>query len=141
MTIKYFANQGDLPIQSLGHVTTPIPFTLLQHSSTFQITTSTGYSASTYDIRRLNLLFVTSPQTPSQITSLYARGKELYAGFQNGVWIFERGKKVGELEIEESWKSHYGVKELIGFGDWTIGVVGSKRVCVWSCKTRGLKSL
>ncbi|EPS38443.1 hypothetical protein H072_7811 [Dactylellina haptotyla CBS 200.50] len=126
------------PFRSLGHVTTSTPFALLQHSATFQISTSTGYSISTYDIRKLNLLFVTSPQTPSEITSIYARGKELYVGFRTGIWIFERGKKTGEMQMDEVKKGRTGIKDIFGFGDWLVGVIGPKSVGVWKIGTREL---
>ncbi|KAK6347828.1 hypothetical protein TWF718_005652 [Orbilia javanica] len=126
------------PFRSLGHVTTSTPFALFQHSATFQLSTSTGHSVSTYDIRRLNLLFVTSPQTPSEITSIYARGKEIYVGFRTGIWIFERGKKKGEMQMDEVKKSRTGIKDIFGFGDWLVGIIGPKSVGVWNIGSREL---
>lgn len=132
--------------QSLGHVSTSTPYAILQHTSTFQITTSTGFSACTYDIRKLNLLFVTSPETPSEITSLLARGKELYVGFKSGVWVFQRGKKIGELEFENNEESERslgftGFKQLITFGEWIVGAGGKKKIYVWTAKSRGNQHL
>ncbi|KAF3910448.1 hypothetical protein ABW20_dc0107112 [Dactylellina cionopaga] len=112
-------------------------FAPFRHSATFQLSTSTGYSVSTYDIRRLNLLFVTSPQTPSEITSIYARGKELYVGFRTGIWIFERGKKKGEMQMDEVKKGRTGIKDIFGFGDWLIGIIGPKSIGVWNIGTKG----
>ncbi|KAF3916307.1 hypothetical protein ABW21_db0203543 [Orbilia brochopaga] len=126
------------PFRSLGHVTTSCPFTLLQHSATFQLSTSTGRSVSTYDIRRLNLLFVTSPQTPSEITSIYARGKELYVGFRTGIWIFERGKKKGEMQMDDLTAGRTGIKDIFGFGDWLVGIIGPKSVGIWKTGSREL---
>ncbi|KAK6341649.1 hypothetical protein TWF696_008718 [Orbilia brochopaga] len=126
------------PFRSLGHITTSTPFALLQHSATFQLSTSTGHSVSTYDIRRLNLLFVTSPQTPSEITSIYARGKELYVGFRTGIWIFERGKKKGEMQMDDVMAGRTGIKDIFGFGDWLVGITGPKSVDVWKIGSREL---
>ncbi|KAJ6262891.1 U3 small nucleolar RNA-associated protein [Drechslerella dactyloides] len=126
------------PFRSLGHVTTSTPFALLQHSATFQLSTSTGHSVSTYDIRRLNLLFVTSPRTPSEITSIHARGKELYVGFRTGIWIFERGKKTGEMQMDDVAAGRTGIKDIFGFGDWLVGIIGPKSVGVWKIGSREL---
>ncbi|EWC44732.1 hypothetical protein DRE_06510 [Drechslerella stenobrocha 248] len=126
---------------SLGHITTSTPFALLQHTATFQLSTSTGHSVSTYDIRRLNLLFVTSPQTPSEITSIYARGKELYVGFRTGIWIFERGKKKGEMSMDDVEAGRTGIKNIFGFGDWLVGTIGPKSIGVWNIGTRELYTI
>jgi U3 small nucleolar RNA-associated protein 21 len=103
---------------------------------TFQITTSVGRTLQTYDLRRgLNLVFLTRPQTPEDITATLAWGTKVLAawggqGLKNGggVWIFKRGKKVEELQMP----SHdcEKISQLLIFGSWIVGC-GESRIEVW----------
>ncbi|KAL8895275.1 MAG: hypothetical protein Q9192_003739 [Flavoplaca navasiana] len=117
------------PFRTLGLVSpTPVPFTALPlGKTTFQITTSVGQCLHTYDLRRgLNLLFITRPQTPALITATVAWKERVFAAWggqgavqEPGVWIFQRGRKCGELEIPDRLREPF--KELIVFGSWIVG--------------------
>ncbi|KAF7593049.1 WD repeat-containing protein 36 [Aspergillus hancockii] len=77
--------------------------------TTYQITTSTGRSVQTYDLRRgLNLVFISRPQTPETITATFAWQDKVFVAWGNlrpgspgGVWVFKRGKRVASLETSE----------------------------------------
>ncbi|KAI4132120.1 MAG: hypothetical protein LQ338_000874 [Usnochroma carphineum] len=107
---------------------TSVPFTSLPlGKTTFQITTSVGRCLHTYDLRRgLNLVFITRPQTPAVISATVAWKDRVFAAWsgdgtndRSGVWVFQRGRQIGELEMPIN--SHEPIEELIIFGSWIVG--------------------
>jgi U3 small nucleolar RNA-associated protein 21 len=105
--------------------------------TTFQLTTSIGRSLQTYDVKRgLQLVFITSPQTPETITATTSWDKSIIAAWGNGqnsgVWVFKRGKQVGELEQPRG--EHDAITQLLVFGPW---IVGSRRdrIEIWKAST------
>ena len=120
---------------------TAVPFTSLPlGKTTFQITTSVGRCLHTYDLRKgLNLVFLTRPQAPEDITATRAwKDKVLAAwggvaeGSNTGVWVFKRGKLDGALEMPKGEKQ--SIQSLIVFGSWIVGCT-SKRIEVWKSAT------
>ncbi|KAF1974682.1 Utp21-domain-containing protein [Bimuria novae-zelandiae CBS 107.79] len=130
------------PFRTVGLVSpTDVPFTSIPLGrATFQITTSVGRSLQTYDLRRgLNLVFVTRPQTPENITATLAWKKVVLAAWGSpdassarGVWVFQRGKKVDELELPRG--ADENITRLIAFGEWIIGISKNK-IEVWKSAT------
>ena len=128
--------------QTVGLVSsTAVPFTTLPlGKTTFQITTSVGRSLQTYDLKRgLNLVFITRPQTPKDITATIAWKKLVFAAWggserdaERGVWIFQRGKKVGELELPLGGIEN--ITRLVVLGEWIVGC-GTSKVDVWKTST------
>ncbi|KAF4592439.1 snoRNA binding protein [Ophiocordyceps camponoti-floridani] len=116
------------PFRTVGLVSpTCVPFTSTPlGKTTFQITTSVGRALQTYDLLRgLNLVFVTRPQTPADVTATVAwRGKILAAwgGTKNvepqGLWVFQRGRKVDELKLPPDMAEP--VKQIMTFGKWLV---------------------
>jgi U3 small nucleolar RNA-associated protein 21 len=94
----------------------------------------------TYDLKKgLNLVFITRPQTPEYITATLAWKKVIFAAWggtetnhSRGVWVFRRGKKVGELEQPRGSKEN--IIRLLAFGEWIIGS-GATRIEVWKSLT------
>jgi len=127
------------PFRSLGLVSsTTVPFTSLPlGKTTFQITTSVGRCLHTYDLRKgLNLVFLTRPQTPANITSTIAWKDRVFAAWGGeaaatgvGVWVFKRGKKVEELEMPKNDLAE-PVSRIVIFGSWIVGCCSS-RIEVW----------
>ena len=120
---------------------TSVPFTSLSlGKTTFQITTSVGRCLHTYDLLKgLNLVFLTRPQTPGDITATIAWKDRVFAAWRGetggsdvGVWVFKRGKKVGELEA--SMGPSESVNRLIVFGSWIVACC-STRIEVWKSTT------
>ena len=116
---------------------TSVPFTGLPlGKTTFQITTSVGQSLQTYDLRRgLNLVFITRPQTPEPITATKAWQAKVIAAWggsettsSRGIWIYARGKKMGELERPQHYEEN--VRQILAFGTWIVGCCAS-RIEVW----------
>ncbi|CAK7263984.1 rRNA-processing protein utp21 [Sporothrix epigloea] len=162
------------PFRTVGLVSpTAVPFTSIPlGKTTFQITTSAGRCLQTYDLKRgLNLVFVTRPQTPRDITATYAWKHKVYAAWggkqdgeengedetdeseddnsgngndnktgdntstrpaNQGVWIFQRGRKVGELPIPRDLTEP--VRQILIFGAWIVGLAKT-RIEVWKSTT------
>jgi U3 small nucleolar RNA-associated protein 21 len=128
--------------QTVGLVSpTTVPFTTLPlGKTTFQITTSVGRSLQTYDLRRgLNLVFVTRPSTPEPVTATKAWQDRVLAAWggntptsPRGIWIFRRGKKVGELQLPINAEEN--VVQFLIFGTWIVGCCSTK-VEVWKSTT------
>jgi U3 small nucleolar RNA-associated protein 21 len=118
-----------------------VPFTSLPlGKTTFQITTSVGRSLQTYDLKRgLNLVFITKPQTPETITATLAWKKFVLAAWggqggkaARGVWVYQRGKKVDQLEIPRGLNEN--MTQIRIFGEWIVGCC-STRIEVWKTAT------
>lgn len=130
------------PFRTVGLISpTSTPFTTLPLGKTsFQITTSVGRCLQTYDLARgLNLVFLTRPQTPEDITATVAWKSQVLAawGGQNadsdsGVWVFKRGRRVAELEMPRGAAER--VQQLLVLGSWIVGCCNT-RLEVWKAST------
>ncbi len=138
--LSYQKQELTRPQQTIGLVSsTTIPFTSLPlGKTTFQITTSVGRCLHTYDLLKgLNLVFVTRPQMPGDITSTVAWKDRVFAAWGGdasdvGVWIFKRGKLVGELEKPSELSER--ITQIAVFGSWIVGYC-STRIEVWKSAT------
>ncbi|KAK4214407.1 WD repeat-containing protein 36 [Rhypophila decipiens] len=116
------------PFRTIGLVSpTNVPFSSIPlGKTTFQITTSVGRSLQTYDLKRgLNLVFVTRPQTPADITATYPWKEKVLAawgdarkGESQGLWSFQRGKKAAELILPTDLDQP--IKQILVFGNWIV---------------------
>lgn len=122
---------------------TSVPFTSIPlGKTTFQITTSVGRSLQTYDLRRgLNLVFITRPQASADITATYAWKQKVFAAWGDsarhgaqGFWVFQRGKKVAELQLPADLDQP--IRQILIFGSWIVGCC-STRIEIW--KTTSLE--
>lgn len=127
------------PFRTIGLVSsTPIPFTSIPLGKTsFQITTSIGRCLQTYDLKRgLNLVFLTRPQTPEDITATLAWKDRVFAAWggesTQGLWVFKRGKVVAEIDIPIDLQQP--IKQILIFGNWIVGCC-SNRIEVWKSGT------
>jgi U3 small nucleolar RNA-associated protein 21 len=125
-------------VQTIGLVSsTPVPFTSIPlGKNSFQITTSVGKCLQTYDLKRgLNLVFLTRPQTPEDVTATIAWKDRVFAAWgghaqsgAQGLWVFKRGKKVAALDMPTDL--HEPVKQIIIFGTWIVAACLT-RIEVW----------
>ncbi|KAK4134705.1 Utp21-domain-containing protein [Trichocladium antarcticum] len=130
------------PFRTIGLVSpTGVPFASIPlGKTTFQITTSVGRALQTYDLKRgLNLVFVTRPQTPADITATYAWKEKVYAAWGNpqngepqGLWAFQRGKKAAELQMPADLDQP--IRQILIFGSWIVACAQT-RIEVWKSAT------
>lgn len=129
------------PFRTIGLVSpTPVPFTSIPlGKTTFQVTTSVGRCLQTYDLKRgLQLVFLTRPETPSEITATLAWKDCVLAAWSNGadgasaVWMFKRGKRIDQLEPPPA--PCEPILQLLAFGSWIIGCCFN-RLHVWKSAT------
>jgi U3 small nucleolar RNA-associated protein 21 len=116
---------------------TNVPFTTIPlGKTTFQITTSVGQALQTYDLKRgLHLVFVSRPQTPANVTATLAWEKKVYAawgdqrnGGDQGLWVYQRGKKIAELAMPQDLNQP--IKQILIFGSWIVACALT-RIEVW----------
>lgn len=108
--------------------------------TTFQITTSTGRSLQTYDLQRgLNLVFLSNPLCPEDITATCAYRDRVFAAWGSesakighGIWVFKRGRLIGELEKASS--NAQTVQKILILGNWIVGL-GRTTVQIWKNDT------
>ncbi|KAF6844487.1 U3 small nucleolar RNA-associated protein 21-like protein [Colletotrichum musicola] len=130
------------PFRTVGLVSsTNVPFSSIPlGKTTFQITTSVGRALQTYDLKRgLNLVFVTRPQTPFDITATLAWKDKVFAawgdarkGERQGLWSYKRGKRVDELELPGDLNEP--IQQILIFGSWIVGCAVT-RIEVWKSAT------
>ncbi|CAG8972628.1 hypothetical protein HYALB_00005397 [Hymenoscyphus albidus] len=130
------------PFRTIGLVSsTPVPFTSIPLGKTsFQITTSVGRCLQTYDLKRgLNLVFLTRPQTPEDITATIAYKDRVFAAWggsdpesTRGVSVFQRGKEIDRLALPTDLSQP--IKQLLVFGSWIVGCC-TTRIEVWKSTT------
>ncbi|KAF4126643.1 U3 small nucleolar RNA-associated protein 21 [Geosmithia morbida] len=116
------------PYRTVGLVSpTSVPFTSVPLGKTsFQISTSVGRSVQTYDLSRgLNLVFVSKPQTPHDITATLAWRQKVFVawggaeeGSTQGIWILQRGDKTGELQLPGDISQP--IKQILMLGTWLV---------------------
>jgi U3 small nucleolar RNA-associated protein 21 len=88
--------------------------------------------------RGLNLVFLTRPQTPENITATLAWKDKVFAawgganGTQPGLWSFKRGKKVDEFAIPQDLTQP--IKQVLIFGTWIVACCAT-RIEVWKSAT------
>ncbi|KAK3672982.1 rRNA-processing protein utp21 [Recurvomyces mirabilis] len=133
------------PYRTIGLVSpTSVPFTSVPlGKTTFQITTCVGRSLQTYDLRKgLNLVFITRPQTPGQITASIAWKDKVFGAWSEagedgarGAWVFKRGKKIADLEVPKGWRQD--IKAFCCFGGWMVGVCDTT-LLIWKTATNEL---
>ncbi|KKY27069.1 putative snorna binding protein [Phaeomoniella chlamydospora] len=130
------------PYRTLGLVSpTSVPFTTVPlGKTTFQVTTSIGRTIQTHDLARgLNLVFLSRPRTPANITATCAYKDRIFVAWGGnnkdrgrGVWVFKRGKLLGELEPPS--RVDEPTNRLLVLGAWLVGC-GSRSVEVWNSET------
>lgn len=129
-------------MKTIGLVSpTAVPFTSVPlGKTTFQITTSVGRSLQTYDLRRgLNLVFLSSPLCPETITATCAHRDRVFVAWGDektpnghGVWIYKRGRYIGNLESQGSTPQK--LLKILVFGNWIVGC-GTTAIDVWKSET------
>lgn len=87
----------------------------------------------------MNLVFITRPQTPADITATYAWKEKVFAawgdgrnGGTQGFWVFQRGKKVAGLEIPSDLDQP--IRKIHIFGSWIVACCLT-RIEVWKTTT------
>lgn len=71
------------------------------------------------------MVFVTRPQTPADITATFAWKEKVFAawgdaqkGEAQGIWVFQRGKKVDELQLPGDTTEP--IRQILIFGTWIV---------------------
>ncbi|CAO3687016.1 unnamed protein product [Rhizopus stolonifer] len=84
------------PFRAIGYVTNETPYVINSLGQTYQLTTSVGKSFQTYDLGRMNLLFVSTP-TEQPITAMASFKKMTFVASGNNVFGYLRGKQISQM--------------------------------------------
>ncbi len=92
-------------------------------------------------------MFITKPETPGEITASLAWKDRVFAAWSSGgggddglanpshgVWVFQRGKRVAQLEDPGAGRLRKPIVRLLAFGSWIVGC-GFDRLEVWNSRT------
>lgn len=78
---------------------------------------------------------MTRPQVPADITATFAWKEKVFAawgdksnGGQQGLWVFQRGKRVAELQLPQDLDQP--IKQILIFGAWVVACAQT-RIEVW----------
>lgn len=76
-------------------------------------------------------MFVTRPQTPEDITASLAWKNSVYAAWggenssaQRGIWVYQRGKKIDELQLPADLTQP--IQQIVIFGTWLVACAKSR---------------
>ncbi|KAI8343257.1 Utp21 specific WD40 associated putative domain-containing protein [Chlamydoabsidia padenii] len=114
------------PFRALGYITNDIPFTVESRGQEYFMTTSVGHNFQTYNLGKMNLLFV-GPSTDRAITAMTTAGGLTYTACGNIITSYKRGREVHRFV----GKSNYNVFQLIVLGTLVAGLCDDNTLKVW----------
>lgn len=107
------------PFRTVGLVTNAVPFSVTSLGQNFVVTTSVGRSFQIFDASTLHLLFVSSPQTPRDITCLHSHFHHVFAAWGHSIGIYKRGRLQSIVNITSEAASEEGnIKSITTFGEY-----------------------
>lgn len=107
------------PFRTIGLVTDGTPFATSTLGQSFTITCAIDRSFQIYDAAKLHLLFVSQPRTPARITCLHSYFHWTFAGWNNSVSIYRRGKLDDTITLPTSGPNEV-VEKITTFGEYLI---------------------
>lgn len=102
------------PFRTIGLVTDGTPFATSTLGQSFTIACAIDRSFQIYDAAKLHLLFVSQPRTPARINCLHSYFHWTFAGWNNAVSIYRRGK----LDDTITLPSDESVERITTFGEY-----------------------
>lgn len=108
------------PFRTIGLVTNEVPFAVTSLGQSYMLTTSVGRSFQIYDASTLHLVFVSSPQAPSDITCLHSHFHYVFAAWDHSIGIYKRGRLETTITLEGTNPSEGPVKYMELFGKYLV---------------------
>ncbi|KAI8084571.1 Utp21 specific WD40 associated putative domain-containing protein [Halteromyces radiatus] len=121
------------PFRALGYITNDIPFIVESRGQDYFLTTSVGHNFQTYNLAKMNLLFV-GPSMDQAITSMAAGGGLTYIACGNTLLSFKRGKELNRIVGD----SDYTIFQLIVLGSLVAGLCDDNTLKVWDMTKKEL---
>ncbi|KAG0764980.1 hypothetical protein G6F33_002109 [Rhizopus arrhizus] len=118
---------------AIGYVTNETPYVINNLGQTYLLTTSVGKSFQTYDLGKMNLLFVSTP-TEKPITAMASFKKLMYVATGNKVFGYLRGKQVSEL----GGQGEFTIMQILVLGGYMVALCDDNTLKVWDTTTGDL---
>ncbi|KAI7894563.1 Utp21 specific WD40 associated putative domain-containing protein [Mucor mucedo] len=115
------------PFRAIGYVTNEIPYLINNLGQDYFLTTCVGSSFQTYNLGRMNLLFVSTP-TEKPITCMATHNKVVYAAAGNIVIGYKRGREVSRVGDSEG---NFNITQIIILGAYIAALCDDNTVKLW----------
>ncbi|KAI8333218.1 Utp21 specific WD40 associated putative domain-containing protein [Blakeslea trispora] len=130
--IKKSTNHSKIyqPFRAIGYVTNEIPYVINNFGQEYFLTTCVGNSFQTYNLGKMNLLFVSAP-SEKPITALATHKKLVYAASGNNVIGYKRGKEVSRV----GGKGQFTITQIIILGAYIAALCDDNTLKLWDTTT------
>lgn len=127
------------PFRTIGLVSNKIPFSVTTLGQSFVITTVVGRSFQIFDASNLNLLFVSQPQTDSDIQCIYSHFHYVVAATKTSLGVYKRAALVNSVDL--GLNTGESVKRITSFGEFLCACTDSRvLVYKWDPKANSIES-
>ncbi|KAL4210717.1 hypothetical protein CU097_012847 [Rhizopus azygosporus] len=121
------------PFRAIGYVTNDVPYVINSLGQSYLLTTCVGRSFQTYDMSKMNLLFVSTP-TEKPITAMASYKKLMYAAAGNTVFGYLRGKQVSQV----GGTGDFTIMQILVLGGYMVALCDDNTLKVWDTATNDL---
>ncbi|KAI9255740.1 Utp21 specific WD40 associated putative domain-containing protein [Phascolomyces articulosus] len=118
------------PFRALGYITNDVPCVIETRGQDFFMTTCVGHNFQTYNLAKMNLLFV-SPRTPEPITALTSAAGLTFVAHGTTISTYKRGKEVSRIQGEGS----YSIIQILVLGQYIASLCDDNVLRMWNIKT------
>ncbi|KAG1077521.1 hypothetical protein G6F42_024789 [Rhizopus arrhizus] len=120
------------PFRAIGYVTNEIPYVINNHGQEYFLTSCVGSSFQTYNLGKMNLLFVSTP-TPKPISALATHKKLIYAASGNCVIGYKRGKEINRV----GGQGDFNITQILILGAYIAALCDDNTLKLWDTTTGG----
>ncbi|KAL7320299.1 rRNA-processing protein utp21, variant 2 [Mucor circinelloides] len=121
------------PFRAIGYVTNEIPYVINNHGQEYFLTSCVGSSFQTYNLGKMNLLFVSTP-TPKPISALATHKKLIYAASGNCVIGYKRGKEINRV----GGQGDFNITQILILGAYIAALCDDNTLKLWDTTTGDL---
>ncbi|CEP16590.1 hypothetical protein [Parasitella parasitica] len=114
------------PFRAIGYVTNEIPYVVNNHGQEYFLTTCVGSSFQTYNLGKMNLLFVSTP-TAKPISALATHRKLIYAATGNCIIGYKRGKEVSRV----GGQGDFNITQILILGAYIAALCDDNTLKLW----------
>ncbi|KAI8993445.1 Utp21 specific WD40 associated putative domain-containing protein [Pilobolus umbonatus] len=118
------------PYRALGYVTNEVPYFINNLGSDYFLTTCVGNSFQTYNLERMNLLFVSTP-TEKPINAMTYFKKAVYVATENSIIGYNRGKEFRRIVGE----GQFSIMQMLILGPYIAALCDDNTLKLWDFTT------
>ncbi|KAI7904599.1 Utp21 specific WD40 associated putative domain-containing protein [Cokeromyces recurvatus] len=121
------------PFRAIGYVTNEVPYVINNFGNEYFLTTCVGNSFQTYNLGKMNLLFVSTP-TEKPISALATYKKLVFAAAGNYVIGYKRGKEVTRV----GGNGNFNIIQILILGAYIAALCDDNTLKLWDTNTKDL---